>query len=74
MDNLLLMSLYVASNIQVLFLTSLAFGFGINICMTAKSIYSFVRVFRGQRGIRVRLPRYSVCYLRGGLHRHPRKM
>ena len=63
-------SLHVSADIHMFFLASQDLGFGTALRRAAKSPSSFVRVVGGRRGIRVRLPRYFVCYLKGLLQRH----
>ena len=70
-DNLFSMSLHMHSKIQSFFLSSRDFGFGVALRRTTKSPSSIIGLIRGRRGIRVRRPSYSVCYLRGVLRRHP---
>ena len=55
------------ANIQELFLASHDFGLGMDIRRSAKSTSSLVGVVGGQRGIRMRRLRYSVCSIRGVL-------
>ena len=73
-ENLLSMSVHVASDIQVFFLASLAFGFGITLHMAEKIPYFLVGWLMGQRGRHMQLPRYSLSSFRGVLRRQPRTM
>ena len=70
-ENLSSTSLHVSSDIHLFFLISRACGFGIALCRDAKIQYSHVGADGGQRGIRLRLVRYFVCYLSGVLRRQP---
>ena len=60
-------SLHVYANIHVFFLSSQAFGLGVALFRTAKSLSSLVEVVGGRRGVPVLRPRYLVFSLRGAL-------
>ena len=70
-ETLLSTSLHAASKIYAFFRASRALGFGTALCRAVKSPSSLVGVVGGRRGSRLRLPRYSECFLRGALRRQP---
>ena len=73
-ETLLSTSLHMAFKIHTFYLASCAWGFGTALRRAAKIPSSLVRAVGGRRRIRLRPPRYFVCYLRGELRRNPRTM
>ena len=68
----LVTSLHVSAKIHMFFLAYCALGLGIALRRAANIPSYLVVVVGGWRGIRVRLPRYLVCFLRGELRSNPR--